>query len=229
MPTFQILCLANSYKYQGRCIAGLRKDGKGWIRPVSADFHGTLFPPIYQLPNQEEPQLFDILEIDFIQPLPQVHQPENWLIDTTPWRLVDRLETVSEVQKQKVREFITDIAMGKPYIFNDFEKKIKYDYLASHPVSSSLVVVKPEQVDFKISSDDDWKIKASFKIKNSHYCLSVTDPVFLDKMQHLPDGNYPALELKIPDFNPEQVFFTISLGEPYFEYCYKLVAAVISV
>jgi len=229
MPSFQILCLANSSKYQGRCIAGLRKDGLGWIRPVSSHIHGTLFSTEYQLPNQQEPRLLDILEIDFIRPLPEVHQPENWLIDPTPWRLIDRLDTLSLTQKQKNIDFLQSIATTKPYIFNDFEHKIPYSHLLTHPLESSLVLVKPEKLSFKLKTEPQWKLKASFYLKNSHYYLPVTDPLFIKKMQNFSDGDYPVEELALPGVNSEHIFLTISLGEPFYDYCYKLVAAVISI
>jgi hypothetical protein len=36
------MCLANSYKLNHRCIARLRTDGSGWIRPVAGNEHGEL-------------------------------------------------------------------------------------------------------------------------------------------------------------------------------------------
>ena len=39
---FDIICLVNSRKYCGRCVAGLRIDGGGWFRPVTQEEHGTL-------------------------------------------------------------------------------------------------------------------------------------------------------------------------------------------
>ncbi|TVQ46660.1 MAG: hypothetical protein EA365_05100 [Gloeocapsa sp. DLM2.Bin57] len=229
MPTFQILCLANSYKCQGRCIAGLRQDGLGWIRPVSTHLHGTLFAEEYQLPHQQEPRLFDILEIDFIKPLPELHQPENWLISNKPWRLVTSCQYSSLSEKQRLTSFLEHLATPKSYIFNSFEDKISYNHILKNPLKSSLVIVKPENLSFKISTNDKRKIKASFDLKGSHYHLAVTDPIFLKKILYFSDGDYPVEELSLPNFNSEHIFLTISLGEPYHEYCYKLVAGVISI
>lgn len=230
MPTHQILCLANSDKHQGRCIAGLRQDGKGWIRPISTKNDGTLFSQDYQLSDDDEPLPLDIIEIDFLKPSPQPHHPENWLFNPQPWRLCHRFNRHSASEKQQIREFLETVAVSPPYLFNDFDKKIKYSYLLDNPTSASLILVKPENLNFKvIQLVDSWKLKASFTLQNCPYCLSVTDPIFKQKIQHLPDGNYPIHSLSLPDFNPDCVFFTISLSEPYEEYCYKLVAAVISI
>jgi hypothetical protein len=64
MPAFEIICLANSTKYGGRCIAGLKTDGSGWLRPVSPRADGTLYPEHYMLDGNKEPELFDILEMN---------------------------------------------------------------------------------------------------------------------------------------------------------------------
>jgi hypothetical protein len=80
MPTFEIICLASSDKKSGRCTAGLKTDGSGWLRPVSIQSDGTLFPENYVLDNDREPQLFDVLEIECSEHRPERHQPENWVI-----------------------------------------------------------------------------------------------------------------------------------------------------
>lgn len=90
MPRLRIICLANSRKLGGRCAAGLRLDGGGWIRPVSNFTDGTLYPNQYTLDDGSIPQLLDIVEIGVKCPRPAVHQPENWLVDGTPWRLLRR-------------------------------------------------------------------------------------------------------------------------------------------
>ena len=80
MPAFEIICLANSTKYGGRCIAGLKTDGSGWLRPVSPRADGTLYPEHYMLDGNKEPELFDILEIECTGHRQECHQPENWII-----------------------------------------------------------------------------------------------------------------------------------------------------
>jgi hypothetical protein len=54
MPTVEIICLANSRKHSGRCVAGLRTDGQGWIRPVGPSDNGTLFPWHYTLGSAQK-------------------------------------------------------------------------------------------------------------------------------------------------------------------------------
>lgn len=50
MPyTKRIVCLANSRKYKGSCVAGKEIMGNafgGWVRPVSKKVHGELTPDL---------------------------------------------------------------------------------------------------------------------------------------------------------------------------------------
>jgi len=49
MPILRLVCLANSRKLGGRCVACLRLVGGGWVRPVSSFSDGTLCPAQYSL------------------------------------------------------------------------------------------------------------------------------------------------------------------------------------
>ncbi len=63
----QIVCLANSRKTSGRCIAGKEIDATGkvgcWIRPISARFSHEISEEDRRYPNGETAQILDIIEI----------------------------------------------------------------------------------------------------------------------------------------------------------------------
>src|SRR5712691_633065 len=91
MPLVDILCLANSNKEGGRCIAGLRTDGGGWVRPVAPDTpEGQLYFRHYKLDDGSEPAVLDVVGVDLAAPRPEPGQPENWVIGKQPWVLRER-------------------------------------------------------------------------------------------------------------------------------------------
>src|ERR1700674_1986707 len=91
MPLVDLICLANSNKMGGRCIAGLRTDGKGWVRPVAPDpDHGQLFLRNFKLDDETEPRALDIIRVDLARAAPAPGQPENWIIGVAPWTLRSR-------------------------------------------------------------------------------------------------------------------------------------------
>lgn len=93
MPVFEIICLANSLKHGGRCLAGFKTDESGWLRPVSGKFDGRLYPEHYTLANGQEAVLFNILRIGCTHPRPEAHQPENWAISERQWQFIGNCTT----------------------------------------------------------------------------------------------------------------------------------------
>lgn len=77
MPIVEMLCLANLRKHNGRCIAGLRSDGQGWIRLVGLNEDGRFFRAYYTLPDRSEARLLDVLRVLVRSSRAQPHQPGN--------------------------------------------------------------------------------------------------------------------------------------------------------
>src|SRR5713101_1785529 len=82
--TKRIVCLANSRKHSGRCIAGKEVLAQGygaWIRPVSARQSAEISEEERRYENGALPRLFDIIKIPVIGATPQLYQSENYVID----------------------------------------------------------------------------------------------------------------------------------------------------
>lgn len=80
----RIVCLADSKKPGGRCIAGkevVQDAYGGWIRPVSVRPSAEINLEERQYENGREPQIPDVIEIPMLAPVPRVHQTENHMID----------------------------------------------------------------------------------------------------------------------------------------------------
>jgi hypothetical protein len=74
MPyTKTIVCLANSRKLAGRCVAGKEWDGLKigpWCRPVSAKDRGELTAERWYRRTWRDPQLLDLIEVGLLRPRP---------------------------------------------------------------------------------------------------------------------------------------------------------------
>ena len=86
----QIICLANSYKHNGRCIARIDNAGR-WVRPVSSSRKRAIDKDS-RIIEGKEPQILDILEIPLHAHGPvDGCQPENKLLKTGRWKKVGRV------------------------------------------------------------------------------------------------------------------------------------------
>ena len=95
-PTVKrIVCLANSRKRGGRCVAGkvMQSDGRsaGWLRPVSARDDEEVSPRERCYADGGEPQILDVIDVPLLSPRPKTYQRENWLLDPNRrWAKVGR-------------------------------------------------------------------------------------------------------------------------------------------
>lgn len=85
MPTIKrIVCLANSRKLNGRCLAGRELEGNkplGWIRPVSAREHQEVSERERQYQDGSDPAVLDVIDVPVLHGVPETFQQENWLLD----------------------------------------------------------------------------------------------------------------------------------------------------
>ncbi|WP_066379347.1 dual OB domain-containing protein [Anabaena sp. CA = ATCC 33047] len=239
MPIFEIICLAKSIKHGGICIAGLKTDGSGWLRPVSPKHDGTLYPEHYTFNNGHEPELFDIIRIPCLREDPKCHQPENWLIDSSKY-----WESVGSLTLSQARNLLSPEIQkysDSPELLGNSEKQIPYEYLETSSAQSSLALVKPEIIQWvvKTNYDNEKKFRCHFYLGVNRYDLPITDPIWIEKISFLKEGTYSCEEViekaELYNFEPDKFILTISLSEPFPPsgqeklFCYKLVAAVINV
>ncbi len=219
----RFVCMANSDKTGGRCVAGLRMDGRGWIRPVSDFPGGTLYPQHYILSNRSEAALLDILEVEFIEHQPELYQPENWLVSDRQWKLINKLE------QEEAKDFLKKYIETAPYLFGNDGDRVYESDLKSNPVVSSLTLVQPEEIKWDITTNtyNRRQTRASFNVGVIRYSLSITDPVWKQRLSHLDFGLHNKKDAVMKP--NEDIFFTISLGGAFRGACYKLVAGVIIV
>lgn len=215
--------MANSRKLSGRCVAGIRTDGAGWIRPVSQSPDGTLYWPQYLLSDGTEPRILDVIEIELVCPRPAVHQPENWISDATRWRLVSR-----PAPPEKLRLLARQIVEG-PILLHSDTDRVPFAAFSTTPATASLALVAPKEISWKItySIRGRRQTRAVFTLGDSaFYDLAVTDPEWESRLRHLTLGTYSPQQIGV-DAGMETVL-TVSLGEPFEDgNCYKLVSGVL--
>ena len=88
-------------------------------------------------------------------------------------------------------------------------------------IRSSLLFIRPDTAAIIVEEGPQLlkRLRAQFSFGGEEYSLPVTDPVIENRYFNNAIGCYPIAE------NP--VYFTISIGEPYEGFCYKLVAGIV--
>jgi hypothetical protein len=84
--TATFVCLANSRKHSGRCLAGkalYNGTYSKWIRPFTEHPSEELQYNEHCLQTGQDAAILDLLEIKLLEPKGTLHQQENWLMDVS--------------------------------------------------------------------------------------------------------------------------------------------------
>jgi len=227
MSSKDIIWLACSIKLSGNCIAGLHIGGEGWIRPVCSSPDGTLFTYHYELICKGDalknpyPIVLDLIRVPLIRPNPKMYQKENWLINSQEkWELLER-----PASKEKLKLLKNYLESGSK-IFGDLKDRISCDCVSNVSYGTSLSLVAPENLYLESTENQKGnpQARAIFYKGNQLYNLAITDPEWKLIITRQRKGKYPIAFFGIS--SEHNIFLTVSLGEPFNGYCYKLVAAI---
>lgn len=209
----RLLCLANSYKEGGRCIAGillnnnnlpiLRDNKAVWIRPVCKAEHG-------QVPNSLCNNILplDIIEINGTNNVGSGYQSENTSFDE------NEILSIGRVNKN----ILNNLYSGTNLIFGNRGKAIPKDTIKTLDHSLILVNLTEFEIIEKEYKDRQYpQVRLNFTYNNNSYDLPVTDPIFLNNY----NNNNTILN------NKNDIDVVLSLGVPFNNWYYKLVATII--
>ncbi len=220
--TKRIVCLANSRKLNGRCVAGRELvDGApaGWIRPVSDREHQEVSEYERQYNDGSDPRVLDVLDIPLLSWKPGTYQQENWLLDSEYY-----WTKVGTISWDDLGSFAT--TAGALWANGHHTYHGRNDEIAetrADLLDSSLTLVHVGGLRLKVFApgkafgNSKRRVQAAFEHDGMKYRLWVTDPVYERTYLAQPDGDHRLGEC----------YLTISLGEPYNNACHKLVAAII--
>lgn len=217
--TKEILILANSRKRGGRCVAGIDITNGRWVRPVSDSPHGEVLAIERRYRDGSEPKLLDVVSIPLLRRSPSDYQTENWLLDPDyywGWKRTDGPESLESL--------VDDLDLwpcNAPETRFDLNNRVSIDEAAS--LTDSLRLIRVRDLRFRLYEPgagyegSKRRVQASFTHQRIEYRARVTDPTVERDYLARQDGWYDVGD----------AYLTVSLGEPWEGYVYKLVAGVI--
>ncbi|MXZ90278.1 MAG: hypothetical protein F4W95_12190 [Chloroflexi bacterium] len=222
-PTVKrIVCLANSRKYGGRCVAGKellpdRRAG-GWIRPVSSRENEEVSERERCYADGEDPQVLDIIDVPLLRPHPKTYQQENWLLNPgLRWTKTGRvlwndLHSMTDRDAPLWTNGYSTLAGQNDRVPIDDTDAIDNSLRLIRVSALTVTVSEPSHpsADFPI-------LRGSFNYDGEEYCLRITDP----------ESENGSVNLSYRDYPVGERYLVISLGEPFEGYAYKLIATII--
>ena len=219
----RIVCLANSRKLAGRCIAGREwseaRGAGGWVRPVSAREGREVSEYERQYEDGSDPKVLDVVRVPVIEPLPEGCQKENWLLD--PESYWEKEGTYSWFDLSRLVDPVAPLWIDGHSTWNGRNDEIPLESAGSVSGSLRLIHVKELQLGVfrpgEAFGASKRRVQGRFSYAGMDYALWVTDPGYERKYLAKLDGAYGIGEC----------YLTVSLGEPYQDTCHKLIAAII--
>lgn len=214
MPT-RFVCLANSFKEGGRCIAGILLDKNNtpiiengrpkWIRPISNTPHGEV--PTHLVSHLN---ILDIVEIEIKNHVGKGYQSENTLF------LENSIQRIGTYSRVRLSGLYDD---SRLLIFGNKGKAVHEDSIGDLNHSLMFIRVTDFEIIEKIYEDNPQKkkIRLAFSYKYNRYEFPITDPVFLHNYQVHADYMNGVDEL----------FLSLSLAINWEDWYYKLIAGII--
>jgi hypothetical protein len=220
----KILCLADSRKASGRCVAGREISDKQigpWIRPVSGREHEEISEEDRRYEDGHFPNLFDIISIPMLRPNPRTYQSENHLIaNGNYWKKVG-IATWQQI------EAALDVVKG-PLWANGYQSygmtNNRVPEAQADKFENSLLLIRPTGLEITVGPrgsqyGPDWRrVRAVFKFNGEPYKLDLTDSIKGGEYRRGQSGTFP-----VPN-----AILCVSLGEVYKGNAYKLAAALIT-
>ena len=218
----RIVCLANSRKMGGRCVAGKEVLSGGrpgrWIRPVSAREDQGVSEDERQYEDGTEPQLLDVVDVPILHARPRDHQQENWLLD--PDHYWERVGRFAAVELQQYTDRVAPLWVDGHSSSSGLNDRVPFS--SSVSLSSSLRLIRVGRLELSVSTDsgefgDRRSLQGRFNYAGRAYALRVTDPSYEETYLRRPDGSYGV----------GTRLLTVSLGGMFHGFGYKLIAAII--
>ncbi|CCF85218.1 DUF488 domain-containing protein [Nitrolancea hollandica] len=215
----RIVILANSFKHQGRCIAGrivsVRPNGSldvgDWVRPVSELGTGQLSEDHYRLQNGGLAKILDIVDVPCLKKQNDPVQPENWIVGmNNPWSRIGSLGVAR----------ISNLVENPQNLWLEPEgrtDRISARHVAIHPPKQSLYLLDLDECNIKRDARGGYRLH--FTYNGTDYSLKITDPLF--------EPQFEARTVGRSEGPMKKVVVCVSLGVLYEGYHYKLVASVI--
>lgn len=214
MALKRFVCLANSFKEGGRCLAGIELDAENkpvyentrpkWIRPVSDLGHGAV-----KTEDVAHMKILDIVEFDMNDYVGiGTYQCENVSYKSSIFSKVGSFN-IEEMKKLCDDRFL---------IFGNRGKAIFHEKIGT--LNHSLILIKPSEFEVfeKKYSDSHYpQQRLLFKYNGCPYDLPITDPVFLHSYQ----ANPAVTE------NMNNIYVSLSVSVLHEGWYNKLVAGII--
>jgi hypothetical protein len=220
----RIICLANSRKVGGTCVAGkeaIGADAGKWVRPVSNRPTHEVSSSERHYQDGSDPGLLDIIDVPIQSDCPNLYQVENWLLD--PSQKWTRVGQVGWKDLFGLADKPNSLWVNGSSTSQGLNDRVSQAHCQN--LDCSLYLAHVDNLRIHVFAPGEYfgnpklRVQAEFTYGGINYKMWITDPTI--------EATYRAKGVGMYEIG--ECFLTVSLGEIHSDgYAYKLVAAVIT-
>ena len=209
----KLLVLANSYKLGNRCVAGIDLDTGKWVRPVSQSPGGAI--PEHKTAVSKSGRFVPVLPLDVVEfevgrSRATPHHPEDV-------ELLGAFTLVGNMTIAELRAKFPEVVQEEGPIFGNYSDRISGSEMLLRKEHQSLLLVHVSKFWFhhKLNIKGKDQNRGSWGYQKEQVDLAITDPGFEQVRKSITDGVIDG------------ALVTVSVGENFNGFHYKLIAAVL--
>ena len=204
MRQIPFLCLANSAREGGHCIAGIDLETSQWLRPVGTTCSSLNSHEVTVAATGNQVRPFDVVLLTVGNTVPEVGQPENapLISGSPPFQILP--ESMQPPQPIELGLYLHQESslFGLQGYLND---RIAHSQLRDHGLPGSLALLLVDDPEFVSEPRGGWRMK--FLYKSKVHSLKITDWSFRERERR--NGRW---------------VICVSLGSVYKEFHFGLIA-----
>jgi hypothetical protein len=217
-----LLLVSMTRRADGRSFIGFGEMASGrlgFVRLVAPTPSGILYPHAYQLDQEVEPRVGDLVRVEAPWADSRPFQPENRVIDHTAWQLRERPASRALVARLESQP----LARGP--LFGTAGRAVR---AAGPPVPASVLYVEPEAILAACEwneRSETYRTRLRFSVDGISYDLPLSDLHYSRILRAKAEGTYSLSQLGCRA--PHGLRLLVTLGEPFHGWCYKSVSSLL--
>jgi hypothetical protein len=186
---------------------------------VSPTPGGILYPEHHRIHEVAEPRPFDLIRVEAPWADSRPAQPENRVVDDTPWQLLERPASRPNLLRLERTPTSSELLFGTP------GRAVR---ATGFGVPASILYVDPRDTQAVYDWDSakgKYRARMRFECGSTRYDLPLTDWHYSNVLRSRGEGVYTLDQLGCRA--PHGVRLLVTLGEPFHGWCYKMVSGIL--
>lgn len=191
----------------------------GFIRLVAPTPSGVLYPEHHRLEGAAEPRPFDLIRVEAPWADSRPGQPENRVVDDTPWELLER-----PASRPRLAGLEQTPVWDGP-LFGTSGRSVR---ATAFNLGPSILYLVPRDIEAVCDWDSEkerYRARLRFSSGRTRYDLPLTDWRYARVLRDKGEGVYTLDQLGCRA--PHGLRLLVTLGEPFHGWRYKMVSGIL--